>query len=47
MLQGSHTGPTPVMPWGGSPTAGQTSMLPPPSPPARYWLPPPPADHPG
>jgi hypothetical protein len=22
MLQGSHTGPPPMMPWGGSPTAG-------------------------
>jgi hypothetical protein len=25
MLQGSHMGPAPVMPWGGSPTAGQPS----------------------
>jgi hypothetical protein len=34
---GSHTGPTPVISWGGSPVAGQTSM----------WPPPPPVGHPG
>jgi hypothetical protein len=53
MLQGSHTSPTPVMPWGGSPTTGQTSTWLP-SPPAgywptsplgRYWPPSPPARH--
>jgi hypothetical protein len=32
MLQYSHRGPTPMMPWGGSPVAGQTSMWPPPPP---------------
>jgi hypothetical protein len=55
-LQGSHTGPTPVMPWGGSPAAGQTSTWPPPQPlagywpppsPGRYWSPPPLAGYPG
>jgi hypothetical protein len=35
MLQGSHTGPTPMMPWGGSPAAGQTSTRLP-LPPAGY-----------
>jgi hypothetical protein len=47
MLQGSHTGPTPVMPWGGSPAAGRPSTWLPPSPPAGYLPPPPPAGHPG
>jgi hypothetical protein len=28
MVQGSHTGPPPVMPWGGSPTAWQPPMWP-------------------
>jgi hypothetical protein len=49
-------GPTLVMSWGGSPTAGQPPTWSPPSPPARYWSPlpsgrywppPPPAGHPG
>jgi hypothetical protein len=39
MLQGSHTGPTPVIPWGGSPAAGQSPTWPPPPPPAGYWPP--------
>jgi hypothetical protein len=47
MLQGSHSGPTPVMRWGGSPTAGQTSMWLPLPPPAGYWPPPPPIGHTG
>jgi hypothetical protein len=56
MLQGSHMGPTLVMPWGGSLAAGQPLMWLPPPPPAGYWPPPPagrycppppPADHPG
>jgi hypothetical protein len=46
MLQGSHTGPPPVMSWGGSPTAGQPPMWPSP-PPGGYWPPPPPTGHPG
>jgi hypothetical protein len=55
-LQGSHTGPTPVMLWRGSPAVGQPLTLsPPPSPagywpsppPAGYWTTPPPIDHPG
>jgi hypothetical protein len=32
MLQGSHMGPTPMMPWGGSPAVEQTSTWPPPPP---------------
>jgi hypothetical protein len=36
MLQGSQMGPTPVMPWGGSPIAGQTLTWPPPPSPAGY-----------
>jgi hypothetical protein len=43
MLQCSHMGPTPMMPWGRSLTAGQTLMWPPPPPPpppAGYWPPP-------
>jgi hypothetical protein len=56
MLQGSHTGPTPMMPWGGSPAAGHPLMWPPPPPPGGYWSsppsggywpPPPRASHPG
>jgi hypothetical protein len=56
MLQGSHMGTTPVMPWEGSLRAGQPPTWPPPPPPAgywlpqpsgTYWLPPPPAGHPG
>jgi hypothetical protein len=56
MLQGSHIGPPPMMPWGWSPAAGQPPMWPPPPPPAAYWpppptggywLPPPPVGHPG
>jgi hypothetical protein len=56
MLQSSHMGPTPMMPWGGSPIAGQPLMwLPPlslarywpPPPSGGYWPPPPPAVHPG
>jgi hypothetical protein len=44
MLQDSHMGPTPMMLWGGSPTAGQTSTWLP-LPPAGYWLPPPPGGY--
>jgi hypothetical protein len=56
MLYGSHMGPTPVIPWGGSPAAGQPpTWLPPlapmgywpPPPAAGCWLPPPPAGHSG
>jgi hypothetical protein len=56
MLHDSHMGPTPVMPWRGSPAAGQPPTWPALSPPAGYWSPPPPtrywpplplADHPG
>jgi hypothetical protein len=47
MLKGSHMGPTHVVSWGGSPATGQTSMWPPPLPPARYWPPPPLASHTG
>jgi hypothetical protein len=48
-------GPTPVMLWGGSPTAGRTLTRPspplsarywPPPPPVGYWLPLPPSGHP-
>jgi hypothetical protein len=46
MLQGSHMGPRPVIPWGGSPAAGQPLMWLPPSHPAGYWPPPPLAGHP-
>jgi hypothetical protein len=54
LLQGSHTGPPPVMLWGGSPAAGQRPMSLPPLPPggylpplpsSGYWPPPPPAGH--
>jgi hypothetical protein len=41
MLQDSHMGPPPMMPWGGSPVAGQPPTWPPPPPPVRYWPPPP------
>jgi hypothetical protein len=41
MLQGSHTGPTPMMPWRGSPAVGQPLTWPPPLPPTGYWPPPP------
>jgi hypothetical protein len=37
MLQGSHMGPPPIMPWAGSPTAEQPPTWPPPSPPGGYW----------
>jgi hypothetical protein len=47
MLQGSHTGSTPVIPWGGSLAAEQPPTWLPPPPPAGYWPPLPPADHPG
>jgi hypothetical protein len=47
ILQGSHSGPTPVMRWGRSPTAGQTSMWLPLPPPSGYCPPPPPIGHPG
>jgi hypothetical protein len=50
MLQGSHMGPTPVIPWGGTPTwpplPPPTGYWPPP-PPAEYWPPQPLAGHPG
>jgi hypothetical protein len=41
MLQGSHMGPPSVMPWGGSPAAGQPPTWPPAPPPGGYWPPPP------
>jgi hypothetical protein len=56
MLQGSRMDPTPVMPWGGSPAAGQPLTWPPqllpvgywpPLPPGGYWLPSLLAGHPG
>jgi hypothetical protein len=46
MLQGSHMGPTPVMPWGGSLAVRQPPTWPS-SPSGRYWPPPPPVDHSG
>jgi hypothetical protein len=45
MLQGSHMSPPPVMPWGGSPAAGQPPTWSSPVPPGGYWPPPPPAGH--
>jgi hypothetical protein len=55
MLQGSHMGPPPVMPWEGSPVAGQHPTWPlpssdgywPPPPSSGYCPPLPPASHPG
>jgi hypothetical protein len=56
MSLGSHTGPPPVMPSGGSPIARQPPTWPPPPPTggywppppsSGYWPPPPPAGHPG
>jgi hypothetical protein len=41
MFQGSHTGPTPVIPWGGCPAARQPQTWPPPLPTVGYWPPPP------
>jgi hypothetical protein len=40
MLQGSHTGPPPMMSWGGSPADGEPLTWPPPPPPGGYWPPP-------
>jgi hypothetical protein len=48
MLQGSHMGPKPVMPWVGSPIAGQPLTWLPPLPPPAYSSPPSPlVGHPG
>jgi hypothetical protein len=55
ILQGSHIGPPPVMPWGGSPVAEQPLTWPPPPPSGYrppppsggYWPPPPPTGHRG
>jgi hypothetical protein len=56
MLHYSHMSSTPGKPWEGSPAAGQPPTWPLPSPPGGYWLPTPaarywpsptPADHPG
>jgi hypothetical protein len=54
MLHGSHMGPPPVMPWGGSPIAEEPLTWPPPlggywtpPPSSGYWPPLPPAGHPG
>jgi hypothetical protein len=38
-------GPTPVMPWGGSPIAVQPPTWLPPLPPSGYWPPPPPTGY--